>query len=106
MYLQRFLSGSWFSPAFKALTHLAKKDPDILTLINQTHQIVRLIDSKKSDKICNNAMLSWYNGQYSKAITQWEELGMILNLQYFFVKFLKRLQFLCQIFVAKYTYIF
>ena len=93
MYLQRFLSGSWFSPAFKALTHLAKKDPDILTLINQTHQIVRLIDSKKSDKICNNAMLSWYNGQYSKAITQWEELGMILILQSFFLKFLKRQQF-------------
>ena len=75
-----FLSGSWFTPAFKALTQLAKEDPDILTLINQTHQIVRLIDSKKSEKICNNnPMLSWYNGQYSKAITQWEELGTIFH---------------------------
>ena len=32
-----FFTGSWFSPAFKALTHLAKDDQDVMNLILQTY---------------------------------------------------------------------
>ena len=85
-----FFIGSWFSPAFKALTHLAKDDQDVMNLILQTSQVVESINSKFKNKNLNanpnpnpnpnpnaNTNVFLYKGQYSKAITQWEELALL-----------------------------
>ena len=73
-----FFIGSWFSPAFKALTHLAKDDQDVMNLILQTSQVVESINSKPQNKNLNaNTNVFLYKGQYSKAITQWEELALL-----------------------------
>ena len=75
-----FFTGSWFSPAFKALAHLAKDDQDVMNLILQTSQVVESINSKPQNKNLNanpNTNVFLYKGQYSKAITQWEELALL-----------------------------
>ena len=75
-----FFIGSWFSPAFNALTHLAKDDQDVMNLILQTSQVVESINSKPQNKNLNanpNTNVFLYKGQYSKAITQWEELALL-----------------------------
>ena len=77
-----FFTGSWFSPAFKALTHLAKDDQDVMNLILQTSQVVESINSKFKNENLNanpnpNTNVFLYKGQYSKAITQWEELALL-----------------------------
>ena len=79
-YVALFFIGSWFSPAFKALTHLAKDDQDVMNLILQTSQVVESINSKPQNKNLNanpNTNVFLYKGQYSKAITQWEELALL-----------------------------
>ena len=48
-----FFIGSWFSPAFKALTHLAKDDQDVMNLILQTSQVVESINSKFKNENLN-----------------------------------------------------
>ena len=79
-YVALFFIGSWFSPAFNALTHLAKDDQDVMNLILQTSQVVESINSKPQNKNLNanpNTNVFLYKGQYSKAITQWEELALL-----------------------------
>ena len=51
-----------------------------MNLILQTSQVVESINSKPQNKNLNtnpNTNVFLYKGQYSKAITQWEELALL-----------------------------
>ena len=51
-----------------------------MNLILQTSQVVESINSKPQNKNLNanpNPNVFLYKGQYSKAITQWEELALL-----------------------------
>ena len=49
-----------------------------MNLILQTSQVVESVNSKPKNKNLNaNPSVFLYKGQYSKAITQWEELALL-----------------------------
>ena len=51
-----------------------------MNLILQTSQVVESINSKPKNKNLNansNSNVFLYKGQYSKAITQWEEMALL-----------------------------